>query len=228
MNVKLLSKTENPEITVANAAKLCYWPGGIEKLNVKKPEAYLLMLIAMGHDSPLEHALFTFGIEGISRSCSHQLVRHRIASYSQKSQRYVNESDGFSYITPEGIGEHPEAEERFQMAVNDAYEAYCDLTRILMNSGYAEKEAIEEARAMLPNATETKIVVTMNARTLRHFFEKRLCTRAQAEIRQLAKAMLSLVLAEAPNLFENAGPDCANCREGKMKCQTPYQRRDIK
>lgn len=239
MQVKLLTYTPEPEKYVATAAKLCYANSDVDTLldglTDEKIESFVNMLASIGHESPLEHVSFTFAIEGISRACSHQLVRHRIASYSQQSQRYVS-YDRFSYVTPPEIAADPEALAAFEEQMNLAAESYRKITAILeekhlknmLESGMdekaakraAQKKAIEDARFVLPNACETKIIVTMNTRTLLHFFQLRCCNRAQWEIRAVADEMLRCVSKVAPNLFKNAGPSCVNgvCGEGKMSC----------
>ncbi len=239
VKVTLISHTPNPEATVAAAAKLCYSPSTIETimdgLTPEKTASFVEMLSEIGHESPIEHVSFTFGVEGISRACSHQLVRHRIASYSQKSQRYVSE-DSFEYVIPPEVEAIPEAKEEFirQMeAIDEGYKRLANLLteqhkKVFISEGVEEKEAekkakkkaFEDARFLLPNACETKIVVTMNARSLMNFFRHRCCNRAQWEIKEVADQMLSLVLGVAPNLFKNAGPSCVSggCPEGKMTC----------
>ena len=239
MNVQLLAHTPDPEKIVASAAKLCYSSAKVsdimDGLDEEKTEKFLNMLMDLGHESPIEHVSFTFGVEGISRACSHQLVRHRIASYSQKSQRYVNE-DSFEYVIPPEVEKIPEAKEEFirQMkAIDEGYKQLAELltakhTEAFIAEGLdektalqkAKKKAIEDARFLLPNACETKIVVTMNARSLMNFFRHRCCNRAQWEIKEVADQMLKLVLEVAPNLFKNAGPSCVSggCPEGKMTC----------
>ncbi len=239
VKVTLLAHTPTPESIVASAAKLCYSPSTIEGirdgLTEEKTAAFVDMLAEIGHESPIEHASFTFGIEGISRACSHQLVRHRIASYSQKSQRYVNE-DSFEYIIPPEVAAIPEAKEEFirQMeAIDSGYKHLADIlttkhTEAFLADGLdektalskAKKKAIEDARFLLPNACETKIVVTMNARSLMNFFRHRCCNRAQWEIKQVADLMLAECRKVAPHLFKNAGPSCLSggCPEGKMTC----------
>lgn len=163
-------------------------------------------------NSPFEHLSFTFGIEGVSRTLTHQLVRHRIASYSQKSQRYVNEKE-FEYITPPSIQANDEAlgcYEAVMKMLNNAYGKLVDL-------GIPK----EDARYVLPNACETKIIVTMNARSLFNFFNHRCCMRAQWEIRQMAYQMLKLVKEVAPETFKKAGASCDTlgyCVEGNMSC----------
>ncbi|ADL11694.1 FAD-dependent thymidylate synthase [Acetohalobium arabaticum] len=225
LNVKLINHTPEPERTAASAARLCYSPVGAEKLvedmTDEEIEDLLNIILGNGHYSTLEHVTFTFAIEGISRVTSHQLVRHRIASYSQQSQRYVREKDQFNYIIPDKIKDNEELTELFIENMKQQQKLYNKLTAGLMEDGYEEKEAIEAARYLLPNATETKIVVTMNARSLLHFFEVRCCNRAQREIREMANEMLNQVKDIAPIIFNNAGPTCVTegrCAEGAMSC----------
>ena len=246
--VTLLAHTPNPEATVAAAAKLCYSPSTIEDiregLTPEKTASFVEMLSEIGHESPIEHVSFTFGVEGISRACSHQLVRHRIASYSQKSQRYVSEGS-FEYIIPPEVEAIPEAKEEFELqmkAIEEGYNKLADLltqkhTEAFIKDGLdekaalqkAKKKAFEDARFLLPNACETKIVVTMNARSLMNFFRHRCCNRAQWEIKDVADQMLALVKEVAPNLFKIAGPSCVfgGCPEGKMTCGKIKQVREF-
>ncbi len=239
MNVTLIAHTPDPEKVVASAAKLCYSSSDVQtlmdNLTPEKVEKFVQMLASYGHESPVEHVSFTFGIEGVSRSCTHQLVRHRIASYSQKSQRYVSEK-GFEYITPPEIASDPETLSYFEHTMSVISDAYNELADRLEQkhaaaliaagkepaqaAGEARKMAIEDARFVLPNACETKIIVTMNARTLINFFHHRCCNRAQWEIRAVAQEMLRLCREVAPTLFSHAGPSCLNgpCPEGTMTC----------
>ena len=217
MLVSLLQHTPDPERTVALAARLCYSPTTIgllqERLAANDVTAFLDKIMSLGHHSVLEHVSFTFGVEGISRACSHQLVRHRLASYSQQSQRYVTfTGDTFPQVVPESIAAHPERQAVFAAAMQACATAY----KSLVEAGVPA----EDARFVLPNAAETKIIVTMNARELRHFFELRCCERAQWEIRAMAIEMLRLVKPLAPTLFADAGPGCVAgaCPEGKMTC----------
>ena len=216
IKVKLLEHTPHPERVVAMAARLCYSAAGAEELAEKmtdeQVEKLVDKIIQMGHASTMEHVSFTFGIEGVSRVLTHQLVRHRLASYSQQSQRHVAEHD-FEYILPPSIAERPEASERFKALMENIQQAYNDL----VEAGVPK----EDARYVLANATETKIVVTMNARSLMHFFNLRCCNRAQWEIRELAYKMLAEAKAVAPLLFKNAGASCVatgHCPEGAMTC----------
>lgn len=224
LKVILLRYTPNPEETVAMAAKLCYSPSDIEslkeKIETKDQKAFVERLMKMGHLSPIEHPSFTFAIEGISRACSHQLVRHRLASYSQQSQRYVSEEAGFDYVIPPLIKEDEELRGYFERFMAEAQKAYNHIVKRLNEKGIKGESANQDARFVLPNAAETKIIVTMNARELLHFFRQRCCYRAQWEIRQMAEQMLTLVKEVAPVIFEKAGPACIKgpCPEGEYTC----------
>lgn len=264
LKVKILAHTPSPNDVIAMAGKLCYSSVGIEDLGEKltpaKSEKFVNKLMGMEHESPLEHVTFTFGIEGISRSCSHQIVRHRIASYSQQSQRYVK-LEQFEYIVPPAIEDDEELKELYIKHMMDSQEVYDNLVEGLIESHaikmyknkyeYAlelwgcgamymkfktamdvfekyngkeysqiEKQAIEDARYVFPNACETKMIVTMNVRSLHHFFEERCCERAQWEIRELATEMLRQCKEVSPILFANCGPKCVKgkCTEGNMSC----------
>ena len=216
LDCKLINHSFNPENIVAMSAKLCYSDKTINQLLNEMPEVnstknFIKKLKEMGHLSPFEHITFTFAIEGISRTLSHQLVRHRIASYSQQSQRYVSEHD-FEYILPPSIAENDEAKAKFENLMHTIRQIYDEL--VAMNVPK------EDARYVLANATETKIIVTFNARSLMNFFKLRCCTRAQWEIRKLANLMLKEVSKVAPNIFDDAGATCKKgyCLEGKMSC----------
>ncbi len=248
MKVELLQYTKDCEKIIAAAAKLCYSSSGIDGilngLDDEKTEKFLKMLLSMGHESPIEHVTFTFGVEGVSRSLLAQLTRHRIASYSVKSQRYVSEGQ-FEYVTPPEIEAVPEAKEIYIDTMIKEQEAYNKLSEILsdkhyrefINSGMdekaaktaAEKKAIEDARYVLPNACTTSIIMTFNARSLYNFFEHRCCERAQWEIRELANTMLSLVKEKAPVLFEKSGPSCLKgaCPEGAKSCGKLLEKRKL-
>jgi len=217
MEVRLLTYTPEPEKVVAAAARLCYSSASgaeiMENFSDEKVAAFLAKLTDYGHSSPLEHASFTFAIDGVSRALSHQLVRHRIGvSFSQKSQRYVKEKQ-FEYVKPASIAKNAEASARFDEVMaylEENYEAFL-----------AMGLPAEDARYILPNACVTNLVVTMNARSLHHFFELRCCMRAQREIREMANLMLAEVRKVAPNLFAKAGATCDTmgiCFEGKMTC----------
>ena len=247
MNVELLQHTPEPEKIIAAAAKLCYSSSGIDGilngLDAESTDKFLNRLMSMGHESPIEHITFTFGIEGVSRSLLAQFTRHRIASYSVKSQRYVKEGQ-FEFVLPPEIEKIPEAREEFLKAMSDDVQSYNKLSDILFEKHYAdmisqgmdekkarnaaEKKAIEDARYVLPNACETKMIVTMNARSLMNFFHHRCCERAQWEIRDLACRMLDLVKEVAPTLFAKAGPRCVSgpCPEGAMSCGKMLEKRE--
>jgi thymidylate synthase (FAD) len=186
-------------------------------------------LIRSGHLSALEHATFTFAVDGISRACSHQLVRHRLASYNQQSQRYVQFSGDEQFIVPPEIMRSAEAREVFYQAMRSAREAYDKLVQLGLADGREKESVLEDARFVLPNAAETKIVITMNARELRHFFSLRCCKRAQWEINRLAWAMRFLSASVAPGLFDGSGPGCmtGGCPEGRMSCGNPYSTAEI-
>ncbi len=223
LNVVLLRHTPEPEEVVAMAAKLCYSPSGVEdlkeKIESKDQAAFVEKLASIGHLSPIEHVSFSFGIEGISRACSHQLVRHRVASYSQQSQRYVKEEQ-FDYVIPPSIKQDPALTREFEKFMAEAQENYTKVLKRLEELGYKGEAGQQDARYLLPNAAETKIVVTMNARELLHFFRVRCCNRAQWEIREMAERMLAHVKRVAPTIFAKSGPGClyAPCPEGKMTC----------
>lgn len=239
MKVTLIAHTPDPERLVAASAKLCYSAADIgtvtDGLTDEKTASFVDMLSSIGHESPIEHAVFTFGIEGVSRSLLAQLTRHRIASYSVQSQRYVREK-AFEYVLPPEIESIPAAADEYRRAMAEDQAHYDRLTALLkekhlrqmLSDGMdekaaaraAEKKAIEDARFVLPNACTTKIMMTMNARSLQNFFRHRCCRRAQWEIRELAEQMYALCMGVAPHLFKNAGPSCVHgaCREGKMSC----------
>ena len=239
INVQLLAYTPEPEKTIACAAKLCYSPAEIDTikdgLTEEKTASFIDMLSTIGHESPIEHASFTFGIEGVSRSLLAQITRHRMASFSVQSQRYVAEN-AFEFVLPPEIEAIPEAKEEYLKAMKEDQEHYDRLTDMLKEKHYAdflsqglsekqakskaEKKAIEDARFVLPNACTTKMVCTMNARSLKNFFSIRCCNRAQWEIRELATLMLAEVRKVAPHIFANMGPSClcGPCPEGKMSC----------
>ena len=218
MKITLITHTPEPEKVIASAAKLCYSSSDIESLmnglTTEKIESFIKKLTDLGHQSPLEHCTFTFGVEGVSRALSHQLVRHRMASYSQKSQRYVKEGQ-FEYVKPETIANNTSlssAYDDLMLKIQNFYDA-------LISLGVPA----EDARFVLPNACETKLVMTMNIRSLLHFFEERCCERAQWEIRQMADTMLGICKEIAPNIFAKAGASCVRgkCKEGKMSCGKP-------
>lgn len=239
LRVSLIAHTPQPEQVVAAAAKLCYSSVGaqdlLEGLTPQKSREFVQKLAALGHESPTEHVSFTFAIEGVSRSLLAQITRHRIASYSVQSQRYVR-LDEFEYVTPPAIAESGAAQAAFQAAMEQQNAEYQRIAALLKDGHIrrltaqglseeqaakkAEKLAIEDARFVLPNACDTKMIATMNARSLNNFFKHRCCARAQWEIRALADEMLRLVYPLAPALFAAAGPACVKgaCGEGAMSC----------
>lgn len=220
MQVELLYHTPNPERAIATAARLCYAPVGASELMESMPDERVQSVLATimkgGHFSTLEHASFTFAIDGVSRALTHQLVRHRLASFNQQSQRYVKFKDGVEVVKPHTVADNPEMSELFDQVIDTVADAY----QKMLDAGIPA----EDARYLLPNATQSKIVVTMNARELYHFFSLRCCNRAQWEIRELAWKMLELVKPLAPYVFMDAGPSCIRegCHEGKMSCGHPY------
>jgi len=222
LKVVLLRHTPEPEEAIALAAKLCYSSANIgdlqEKIEAKDQKGFVEKLVKIGHMSPIEHVSFTFGIEGISRACSHQLVRHRVASYSQQSQRYVKAGGekGFNFIIPPSVVEAGRRE-WFIEKMDQLQMWYDELVEDLGDLG---EKSNEDARFLLPNAAETKIIVTMNARELLHFFRQRCCNRAQWEIRRMAEEMLELAKEVAPTIFRTSGPGCVSgpCTEGEMTC----------
>jgi len=216
MKVTLIGFTPDPERVVAAAAKQCYSKysatKALKELTDEEIKKQLKRRISDGHLSVLEHAGFTFAIEGISRACSHQLVRHRIASYSQQSQRYVKLEE-IEFLAPESILLNEEARIKYLEALERCKSCYAHLLKAGIPA--------EDARYILPQASPTKIVVTMNARSLMNFFELRCCLSAQWEIRRLAEEMLQLVKDVAPTMFENSGPFCVSkkiCPEKKYDC----------
>ncbi|BDE95892.1 FAD-dependent thymidylate synthase [Raoultibacter timonensis] len=222
MQVELLYHTPDPERAIATAARLCYAPVGASELMETMPEdrvkSVLSTIMKSGHFSTLEHASYTFAVDGVSRALTHQLVRHRIASFNQQSQRYVKYTEGLSVIKPESVAADAATERVFDEAIAASLEAYAKL----LEAGVPA----EDARYLLPNAAETKIVITMNVRELLHFFGLRCCNRAQWEIRAMADEMLALAKPTAPYIFMDAGAPCIRgaCPEGKMTCGNPYPR----
>lgn len=265
MNVKLLSHTQNPELLIATAAKLCYSPSNIEDLmNAQTPEEvenFISRLEEMGHESPFEHVSYTFAIEGVSRVLEQQLTRHRIASYSIQSGRYVDRSNAEFYM-PGDIEGNELAKDIYIDIIESSKEAYDQIWKALlhqyllieaskrdvseefmedlkMNKNVCfdyfknheeknmkaifracKKKALENARFVFPSSLETKIIVTMNVRTLWNFFKHRLCFRAQDEIRALARLMLVELKKVSPRIFKHSGPACVTgiCPEGNMQC----------
>ena len=223
LRVKLLDRTPRAVALIYAACRQCYsaqFAGAIfegRDGGAAKKAGFIRKVVASGHESPLEHAKFTFAVEGVSRALTHQLVRHRLASYSQQSQRYVKETD-FDYVVPPSIARDPELREEFERTMEHIQERYNSLLGKFKARGKVGEQAFQDARFVLPQAAETKIVVTMNCRELLHFFRHRCCARAQWEIKRLAGEMLRLVRKELPEVFEAAGAKCADlgyCPEGK-------------
>ncbi len=215
MQVKLLSHTPEPEKVVAAAARLCYSASNIDTLMQQNADAAARLIskvLGLGHLSVLEHVTCSFGVEGVSRACSHQLVRHRVASYSQQSQRYVSHSEPFAAVVPDTIRADAVLLSQYQELMTQIHATYAEFLRAGIPA--------EDARFVLPNAAATKIIISMNVRELHHFFALRCCRRAQWEIRALATQMLQLCRTLSPVLFENAGPPCLGgaCPEGSMTC----------
>ena len=240
MKVKLLTHTKDPEKTVAAAAKLCYSKSDIstlmDGLTDEKVANFLEKLSNLGHASPLEHASFTFGIEGVSRSFLAQISRHRIASFSVQSQRYVD-MDNADHVVPKEIYDAGYSAVRlYEKSVKNSFNNYNELKEELtkkyiaegMKESPAKKKAQEDARYLLPEACCTRMIVTMNARELNHFFNLRCCNRASREIREVAEEMLKLVYPVAPHLFKSAGPSCVcgACPEGNMSCGKAKEMRE--
>ena len=226
LNVKLLDVTENALALIYSACRQCYaeqFAGDIFdqiKDDDAKQAAFIKKIISSGHESPLEHVKFTFAIEGVSRALTHQLVRHRIASFSQQSQRYVKESD-FDYIVPSSIETNPLAMKEFEKIMDLIQDSYTRISELLADKGINGETVNQDARFVLPQAAETKIVVTMNCRELLHFFKLRCCSRAQWEIRSLAEKMLADCRSRLPLLFSQAGAKCVSlgfCPEGARFC----------
>ena len=215
LHVEVLGSTQNALSLLYAACRQCYsspFAGLIFKdgtNDVKGQEEFIKQVVASGHESPLEHAKFTFAVEGLSRVLTHQLVRHRIASYSQQSQRYVKKS-AFDYIIPPSIEEDEDMRREYAAAMTKIQESYDTLVESFERKGRKGEPANEDARFVLPQAAETKIVVTMNCRELLHFFKQRCCTRAQWEIRGLAEEMLKICKQRLPAVFSNSGAKCVS------------------
>ena len=227
LRVELLSHTPDPMSLIYAAFRQCYLPGCVADMwprlvrgEIAPPEQadFIGRILQSGHTSPIEHVSFTFAVDGVSRALTHQLVRHRMASYSQQSQRYVDGSH-FSYILPPSIAANPAARERFERLMNEIGGMYRDIKAHLEADGQAG--AREDARFVLPQATASALVVSMNCRGLINFFEQRCCVRAQWEIRNLALAMLELCREKLPVIFSQAGAACERlgyCPEGSLSC----------
>lgn len=215
MIVKLLAYTQNADAICAAAGNSCYSERpSFEIAEDIDSEKVLSRIVGMGHHSVIEHAVFTFSVEGVSRALTHQLVRHRVASFSQQSQRYVSMKSP-TYVTPHTVGADDEARRIFDETMSAIWGAYSRLEEMGIPA--------EDARYLLPNGCTTNITITMNARELLHFFSLRCCNRAQWEIRELADRMLELCTEVSPVIFKDAGPPCMRgpCPEGKLSCGNP-------
>ncbi|WP_400237972.1 FAD-dependent thymidylate synthase [Methanomethylophilus alvi] len=220
MIVRLLAHTPYADRICAAAAHSCYSEdSAADLLETVDPAKMLRHVIGMGHHSVIEHAVFTFSVEGVSRALTHQLVRHRIASFSQQSQRYVRLSEP-TYVVPETVKRDPEAMKVYEETMDGIWDSYSKLIGMGIPA--------EDARYVLPNGCTTNITITMNARELLHFFSMRCCNRAQWEIREMADEMLRLCKEVSPVIFSDAGPACIRgpCPEGKKTCGHP--RTDMK
>ena len=217
MKVELLAYTPDPEELCALSAATSFREKGaslrMEKMNKEKAEEIIKKVTSYGHHSVIEHASFTFSLEGVSRSLTHQLVRHRIASYTQQSQRYVKittDNDEWYVIPPTFDTEEKKKKFKERMKIISGW----------YQEAISENIPGEDARFYLPNACKSNIVVTMNARELIHFFRLRCCARCQWELRAVATEMLRQVKKIAPTIFEKAGPSCVSqgfCPEGELK-----------
>jgi len=216
LKVKLLRYTADAELLCGTAALTSTKSGSpseiFKKMDSETAKRIIKRVTGYDHVSVIEHASFTFSIEGVSRAMTHQLVRHRIASYTQQSQRYVTYDTLENYVTPPNISDNAEAKKIFDETLEKISKTY----QKLLKMGVPK----EDARFILPNAAKTNIIGTMNARELHHFFNLRCCARSQWEIREVATEMLKQVRKAVPALFEKAGPSCVKlgyCPEGKMK-----------
>lgn len=233
LQVELLSHSPDPLALIYAAFRQCYhaghvtdmWPKLLNgEISKEKQAEFVSSIMTSGHASPIEHVSFTFAISGVSRALTHQLVRHRIASFSQQSQRYVD-AVNFEYVMPPSIAAIPEAKELFENFMDEMTKTYDDIKDILEKAG-RKNLAKEDARFVLPQACSSNIVVTMNCRSLINFFEHRCCTRAQWEIRDMACKMLKLTQNVLPEIFLHAGAKCEQlgyCPEGEKFCCGRYK-----
>ena len=226
MRIELLAHTPNARELIYAAFRQCYhagyvgdmWPSLLSGEPDRERQAeFVALILESGHASPIEHVSFTFALSGVSRALTHQLVRHRLASYSQQSQRYV-EASRFDYIMPPAVAKNAAAKERFMRFMDEAGEAYRDIRELLEADGRTGAQANEDARFVLPQAVQTRIVMTMNCRSLLNFFEQRCCMRAQWELRAAANNMLDICRKALPEIFTPAGAKCERlryCPEGE-------------
>ena len=206
MKVTLVQQTDNPIETIASIASICY------DSDPKNPMGLVKHLYRNGHHSVFEHIYFTFKIEGISRACSHQLVRHRMCAFTQRSQRYCSE-DGFGFVTPPTIHDDPSSEFNYRKVMNKVQDTYTGLTKM-------GEIPNEDARFLLPNACETSLFLSCNLRELIHIANERLCNRAQWEIRELVTQMRNLV---DENLRWMLVP---KCQSGFLICNSPCNKKE--
>lgn len=218
IKVTLLSHTADPEQNVVAAIRQCYSSVGAEELKEKTTEEVrkrlIKQVIESGHTSTLEHASFTFAIDGVSRVTEIHLIRHRIASFSIQSGRYVKRGDA-AYRIP------PKIKALKDKKLLEKYLKHLEKTQELYNELIEAEIPAEDARYCQPQSIQVKIVMSMNARELLHFFSLRTCTRAQWEVQEVARLMLKEVRKVAPTIFENAGPPCVSekiCNQGKLSC----------
>lgn len=230
LDVRLLEVSQNAVTLIYVACRQCYsekFAGDVfadSGVELKKHEEFVKSVVASGHLSPLEHVKFSFAIQGVSRALTHQLVRHRLASYSQQSQRYVKEKY-FDYIIPPAIERNSQAKAEFEELMTAIQQSYTKLLSLMGQDNLSGEAANQDARFALPQAAESKIVVTMNCRELLHFFQHRCCSRAQWEIRQLANRMLAICCQKLPAVFAAAGAKCQElgyCPEGEKFCCGKY------
>ena len=195
MNITLIQQTPNPIEAIAQIASICY------DSDPKDPLKLVKHLYRNGHHSVFEHIYFTFKIEGISRACSHQLVRHRHCSFTQRSQRYCSE-DGFEYVTPPALD-------------NDDFRADMEYLSRWYKIYQGEGVPNEDARYILPNACATELYLSCNLREIIHIANERLCSRAQWEIQELVQKMVSLVDPELQFML------VPKCKSGRIICNAP-------
>ena len=221
MSVKLISKPENILKTIYTACRTCYSALTPDEIYDEAPDEEKMLnliskVISSGHYSTIEHVQLSFAISNVSRACTHQLVRHRHMSFSQKSQRYVKEKGEFDFIIPNAIASNPELNELFEEHMREVAKLY---------QTFVEKGIkAEDARAILPNATSSSLVASLNLRELIHLANLRLCTRAQLEVRMLVKMMCDEVLKQEPWLKAHLVPKCERlgyCDEDKSCGRMP-------
>lgn len=232
LQVKILAHTPEPLSVIYASFRQCYHAGYVGdmwerlqngEISREKQAEFVRNIISSGHESPIEHVSFTFALSGVSRALTHQLVRHRIASYSQQSQRYVD-AGSMDYILPPAIKRNPKILARYEAFMEEVGRAYHDIKTMLEEDGRGSL-AKEDARMVLPQAAASNIVVTMNCRSLFNFFEHRCCTRAQWEIRDCANKMLLECRRVLPEIFSAAGAKCERlgyCPEGEKFCCGRY------